>query len=160
MPRRYAFISKQARMYSVVSASVQHLRRVVDNEKRVTNEWKGGFTIDDCPTFVMWMTQYLWSQILKMETVSKEAGLMLIRAKCYLMVADSRKILPQPFQTRWQHIGKGKSDTSRGTLLTNKSRCDEEEIKRRITTAKTAWSRLAKIWKDHHRIIPGKRKGT
>lgn len=84
----------------------------------------------------------------RIEATSTQVGLKLNREKCCLMIIDRAGILLQQFiRIRDKGIEKKDEVIYLGAKITNNGK-QEGEIRRRLAMAKSALTRLSRIWKD------------
>lgn len=126
--------------------------------RRATENWNGGVSIggikisnlryaDD--TVLLASTESEMASFLeKVERSSVDAGLKLNRAKCSIMTVDIAEILPTHFELI-PDIERNENVIYLGARISSKGG-SEEEIKGRLRMAKSAITKLSRIWKDHN----------
>lgn len=126
--------------------------------RKATENWNGGVSIGgrkisnlryaDDTTILANTEEEMELFLRRVEHFSGEAGLKLNRSKCCLMVIDRAEVLPRRFDLI-PDIERKEKTIYLGACISNKGG-SEEEIKRRIGMAKSALTKLVKIWKDHN----------
>ena len=128
--------------------------------RKALEGWEGGMKIggmkvsnlryaDDTTLFASTESEMV-DLLDRLESVSKEHGLVINKKKTKLMVVDrfdsiqrSEALNAYETVTEFQYLG---------SVISNKGN-SEPEIRRRIGMAKTAMNQLTKIWKDNNILI-------
>ena len=124
--------------------------------RKVLENWEGGVSVGgkkfnnlryaDDTTIIAGNAEDLEDIMERLERICLEYGLRINKAKTKVMIID-RPTGNQPQRRRIAGYEVVDSFTYLGSLITNTGG-SSEEIRRRITMARSATSKLTKIWKD------------